>query len=315
MKILVTGGAGFVGSHVVEGLLEREMSVVVLDNLSTGKLENIAYLWEKFGKDKLEFVKADVSKTESFEKLPNDISVIVHLAAIVSVPESVSSPVETNTVTLGGTINVFEFARINNVQKVVQASSAAVYGDIKKFPIKESFAGGFISPYAISKYVSELYADYYDKLVGIKTISLRFFNVYGERQDPKGMYSGVIAKFAESFKNKSEINIFGNGKNTRDFIYVKDVSETICNLATTKNFPKKSTAYNLGTGTETSLLQMLKTLEKIFGYKVKVNFLPPRVGDIKKSVADIKKIKKDFKFKPKFTLEQGLANLVKTKVP
>lgn len=310
MKILVTGGAGFVGSHVVEGLLERGMSVVVLDNLSTGKLENIAYLLEKFGKNNLEFVKGDVANTKSFKEIGDKIEAIIHLAAVVSVPQSVADPQETNAVTLGGTINVFEFARINNIQKIVQASSAAVYGDIKKFPIKESFAGGFISPYAISKYASELYANYYDKTFGIRTVSLRFFNIYGERQDPKGMYSGVIAKFVESFKNKSEINIFGNGKNTRDFIYVKDVSETICNLATTKNFPKKSAVYNLGTGQETSLLQMLKTLEKVFGYKVKVNFLPPRVGDIKKSVADITKAKKDIKFRPKFTLEQGLSLLV-----
>jgi UDP-glucose 4-epimerase len=294
----------------------------VLDNLSTGKLENIEYLWEKFGKQKLEFVKGDVADKKSFEELDGKlknkkgkevggIDAIVHLAAIVSVPQSVADPAETNRVTLGGTINMFEFARANNIKKVVQASSAAIYGEVKKFPIKESYASGFISPYAIAKYASELYADYHDKVFGIKTISFRFFNVYGERQDPKGMYSGVIAKFVEAFRNKSEINIFGNGKNTRDFIYVKDVSETICSLVTSETFPQKSNVYNLGTGQETSLLQMLKTLEKIFGYKVKINFLPTRAGDIKKSVADISKIKKGLKFRPKFTLEQGLEKLIR----
>jgi UDP-glucose 4-epimerase len=206
---------------------------------------------------------------------------------------------------------VFEFAKRNNVKKVVQASSAAVYGGVKKFPIKESFAGGFISPYAISKYASELYANYYDKTFGIRTVSLRFFNVYGERQDPKGMYSGVIAKFVESFKNKSEINIFGHGKNTRDFIYVKDVARAVVDILTSKFV--KSGEYNLGTGKQISLLQMVQVLEKVFGYKVKINFHPPRIGDIKKSEADISKVRRDYKFKPTFSLEQGIRNLVKTK--
>ena len=263
MKILITGGAGFVGSHVAEEFLgkARENRVVILDNLSTGKMENIEYLWDKFAKERVKFIKGDVSKKETFEMLGKDLKMekegiyaIVHLAAIVSVPQSIDNPIETNNVTLGGSINIFEFAKKMGIKKIIQASSAAVYGDIKKLPIKESDAKieKQLSPYAISKFTSEMYADYYEKLFDIKTVSLRFFNVYGPRQNPNSVYSGVISKFVKAFQEKGEINIFGDGKNVRDFIYVEDVANTIISLINKKI--NKNAVYNLGTGKGVNLL-------------------------------------------------------------
>jgi UDP-glucose 4-epimerase len=308
MKILLTGGAGFIGSHIADVLLLNGYEIVIVDNLSTGKIDNIKFLEDKFP-NKIKFIQGDISEYEVFKKLNHRFSAIIHLAAIVSVPRSVHDPIETNQVTLGGAINVFEFARINNIKKIIQASSAAVYGDVKKYPVKEKDIGNFLSPYAISKYSCELYANYYDKAFAIKTISMRFFNVYGERQDPSSPYSGVISIFVNAFKNKSQINIFGDGKNTRDFIYVGDVANIILKLVEKKDV--KTDVYNLGTGKQTSLLQLVRAMEKIFGYKVKVNFKEARVGDIKKSVANISKIQKHLKFQPKYSLVQGLSQMLK----
>lgn len=308
MKILITGGAGFIGSHTAERFLEEGNQVALFDNLSTGSLDNVKYLKKKFN-DKVEFVKGDVRKAGDFKKLPKDIDLIVHLAAIVSVPQSIENPEESNLVTLGGTVNVFEFAKKHGIQKVIQASSAAVYGDVKKVPIKEEYAGNFISPYAISKFGSEIYAGYYERVFGIKTVSLRFFNVYGERQRFNSPYSGVIAIFVESFQKKIGLNIYGNGEKVRDFIYVKDVAAVISNCAARKTF--KSGIYNLGTGRGVSIMNMVKTLEKIFGYKVPIAKLKERKGDIKKSVADISRIKKDLNFKPMHNLEEGLRLMLK----
>lgn len=314
MKILLTGGAGFIGSHVADVLLQNGHMVVIVDNLSTGKIDNVKFL-EKKHKDRkqnLLFIKGDITNKKTFKKLEK-FDCIVHLAAIVSVPKSVQDPFETNQVTLGGTINVFEFARTNNIKKIIQASSAAVYGGVKKIPVKEEYTKGnennFLSPYAIAKYVSEMYADYYSKLFDIRTVSLRFFNVYGKRQDPKSPYSGVISIFANAFKNKSELNIFGDGKNTRDFVYVGDVANTISKLVAMKNI--KTDVFNLGTGKQTSLLQLVAAMEKIFGYKVKINFRDGRVEDIKKSVANILKIQKHLKFKAKYNLLEGLTEMLK----
>lgn len=322
MKILLTGGAGFIGSHVADLLLQNGHEVVVVDNLSTGKIENIKFLEKKHkdNKSNLKFIKADVTNKKTFEQLQSEITksgsgfdCIVHLAAIVSVPKSIQDPFETNQVTLGGTINVFEFARMNNIKKIIQASSAAVYGGVKKIPVKEEYIkdsnGCFLSPYAIAKYVTEMYAGYYSQLFGISTVSLRFFNVYGERQDPSSPYSGVISIFVNAFKNKSDINIFGDGKNTRDFIYVGDVANTILRLVEKKEI--KTDVYNLGTGKQTSLLELVAAMEKIFTYMVKVNFKEGRVGDIKTSVANISKIQKSLKFQPNFTLMQGLTKMLK----
>jgi UDP-glucose 4-epimerase len=304
MKILITGGAGFIGSHVAENFLQAGNEVILFDNLSTGEIANVKYLKNKFPKSKILFIKGDVSKKKDFAKIPNGVELIVHLAAIVSVRKSVEDPIETNTVTLGGAINIFEYAKENKIKKIIQASSAAVYGEIKKFPLSEKYSGEFISPYAISKYVCEVYADYYYKTFGIKTVSLRFFNVFGERQQHNSPYSGAIAKFAQAFKEKSEINIFGDGKNIRDYIYVKDIANAIFKIA--GKSLKGNSVYNLGTGKGTNLLQLVKTLEKIFGYKVKINFLPAKIGDPRKSLADVSKIKKELGIVAEYSLERGL---------
>ncbi len=304
MVTLVTGGAGFIGSHLVEELLSQGREVVVLDDLSTGKIENLPE------SDNLTFIEGSITDRELLVNLFDSyrFDTVFHLAAIASVFKSVEEPVETHRVNFDGTLYLLEEAKRAGVNKFVFASSAAVYGDLPELPKREDMPVKPLTPYGVDKYASERYVVNSFSLYGLKATALRFFNVYGERQDPSSPYSGVISIFINRtirYLNgeKISIDIYGDGKQTRDFIYVKDVVNAI--LIAENDERTNREVFNVGTGKETSLLQIIETLKEIAGSVPPVRFLPPREGDIKHSVADIRKLKQ-LGFSPSYTLKEGL---------
>jgi UDP-glucose 4-epimerase len=295
LKILVTGGAGFIGSHIVEHFQDKA-EVVVFDNLSTGSKKNLDGL-------KCVFVDGDVTDYASVEKVMVGVDYVFHLAAFVSVPESLKHPAQCFAVNVGGTENVLKAALKNKVKKVVLSSSCAVYGDSAVLPKKESMAPEPKSPYAKSKLKAEQLCEEYSKK-GLKTCCLRFFNVFGPRQDPKSQYAAVIPIFIDNALNNHPLTIFGDGKQTRDFIYVKDVVHA-CVLA----MEKLSGVYNVGTGKETSLNALAKLIVSAAGSSSKIVFAKPREGDILRSYGDTSKINAGG-FSARFSIEQGLKETI-----
>jgi len=304
---LVTGGAGFIGSHLVEELLKEGRKVVVIDDLSTGRRENLPE------SENLTFIEGSITDWETLKNLFKEypFKTVFHLAAVASVQRSVEEPVYCHQVNFDGTLFLLEEAKRAGVERFVFASSAAVYGDLPELPKREEMAVKPLTPYAVDKYASERYAVNAASLYGLKATALRFFNVYGERQDPSSPYSGVISIFIDRikrFKNGESvtIDVFGDGRQTRDFVYVKDVVSAL--LLVEEREESSGEVYNVGTGRETSLLELLETLKEIAGELPPVKFLPPRPGDIKRSVADVTKLK-GLGYEPKFTLKEGLEKL------
>jgi len=304
---LVTGGAGFIGSHLVEELLNQGRKVVVVDDLSTGKRENLPE------SESLTFIEGSITDRELLRNLFREFNFkrVFHLAAVASVQRSVEEPLYCHQVNFDGTLYLLEEAREAGVEKFVFASSAAVYGDLPELPKREDMPIKPQTPYAVDKYASERYVVNSASLYGLDATALRFFNVYGERQDPSSPYSGVISIFIDRIKRfkKGEdvtIDVFGDGKQTRDFVYVKDVVSAL--LLVEEKKESSGEVYNVGTGKETSLLDLLETLKEIAGELPPVRFLPPRPGDIRRSVADITKLKK-LGYSPRFTLKEGLKRL------
>jgi UDP-glucose 4-epimerase len=304
---LVTGGAGFIGSHLVEELLNRGRRVVVVDDLSTGKRENLPE------SESLTFIEGSITDRELLRNLFREFKFkrVFHLAAVASVQRSVEEPLYCHQVNFDGTLYLLEEAREAGVEKFVFASSAAVYGDLPELPKREDMPIKPQTPYAVDKYASERYVVNSASLYGLDATALRFFNVYGERQDPSSPYSGVISIFIDRIKRFREgenvtIDVFGDGKQTRDFVYVKDVVSAL--LLVEERRESSGEVYNVGTGKETSLLDLLETLKEIAGELPPVRFLPPRPGDIRRSVADITKLKK-LGYSPRFTLKEGLERL------
>ncbi|MEO2069522.1 MAG: NAD-dependent epimerase/dehydratase family protein [Desulfurobacteriaceae bacterium] len=302
--VLVTGGAGFIGSHLVEALVAKGKKVVVLDDLSSGSKKNL-----KACKNVI-LVVGSITNWKLLQELfeSYEFSSVFHLAAIPSVPKSVEKPIETHNVNFDGTLFLLEVSKKFNVKKFIFASSAAVYGDNEDLPKKEDMAVNPTTPYGVDKFASERYVVNAYRLYGLNTTALRFFNVYGERQNPSSPYSGVISIFVDrvlSFQRgkKTTIEIFGDGNQTRDFIYVKDVVKSI--LLVSEREETAGEVYNVGTGKETSLLDLVETLKEISGKFPNVRFLPQRKGDIKRSVADISKLK-SLGFKPEVSLKEGL---------
>ena len=308
MVTLVTGGAGFIGSHLVEKLIKRNRTVVVIDNFSTGKLENLP------SSKKLEVVVGSITDVSLLEQLFKryKFSVVFHLAAVASVTKSVENPIATHRVNFDGTLCLLELSRKYNVEHFIFASSAAVYGNLPQLPKREDMPAMPVTPYGVDKFSSERYVINSYHLYGLKATALRFFNVYGERQDSSSPYSGVISIFIDrvlSFLRgkKVTVDIFGNGKQTRDFIYVKDVVKAL--LLVERNEKAVGEVFNVGTGKETSLLELLNTISSITGCLPPLRFLPPREGDIKRSVADISKLK-TLGFSPSFSLKEGLRRTI-----
>lgn len=300
---LITGGAGFIGSHIAHLLIQKKQKVIVFDNLSTGNLSNLEDI-----KNDIIFIKGDITQKKDLEKLPKNIDYILHLAAQISVPQSMENPQETLFTNTQGTLNILEFAQKINAKKVVLSSSAAIYGDKTLPPCKESATPACQSPYALSKLQSEEMLKMYNLLYNLPTVTLRYFNVFGPRQNPNSIYATVIAKFVDCFIKKQPLTIFGDGLQTRDFVFVKDIARA--NIFAAFNLDKCE-IYNVATGSHYNLLELVDILSNLFGYKIQINFAPKRPGDIKASFADISKIAK-VGFKPDYTLQTGLKETLET---
>jgi nucleoside-diphosphate-sugar epimerase len=299
-KALVTGGAGFIGSHLVEALVSAGGRVAVLDNLSGGSLSNLEPV-----KDRIEFYENDIRQLEVLTKVAQGCDVIFHLAAVVAVQQTISDPVESAMVNEIGTINVLEAARRNHIQRFVLASSCAVYGDDPRLPKKETMTPSPTSPYAVHKLAAEHYARIYSELFGLKTASLRFFNVFGPRQDPSSPYSGVISIFMTRAISNQAPAIYGDGSQSRDFVYVKDVVKALI-LAANSN-DSEGNVLNIGTGHNVTINRLWELIASLADQPLQPDYGPARAGDILQSVADIDLAESLLNFKTDFSLEQGLA--------
>lgn len=296
-KILVTGGAGFIGSNLVKRL-SNDNDIIVLDDLSSGHLKNIQNLIDE---KKINFIKGCISDLSLLKKIVENVDYVFHLAAIASVPQSIKDPINTNNVNVNGTFNVLLAAHENDVKKVVYSSSCAVYGNPSKCPINENIEAKPLSPYATSKLIGEYYCQVFSEVYNLSSVSLRYFNIYGPQQDPASEYAAVIPKFIDlSLKNK-ELIIYGDGKQTRDFVFVKDVVNA--NILSTKK--DVNGVFNVGSGKKTSINHIAESIIKISGKNLGIKYLKPRPSDILHSFADASKFEK-MSFRTEYALENGL---------
>jgi len=305
--ILITGGAGFIGSHVVDALMQQGFRVSVLDNLSTGYMANLEQ-W--INHPHFQFVQADITHdiNDAVARLAlrfGRIERIAHFAAQTAVPLSIDDPVNDINANLAGTTRILEYARHNKVSKVLFASSAAVYGDEAAVPLSEQTLPRPASPYGLNKLTGELYLDYYARLCGLNYTALRFMNIYGPRQDPKGWYSGVISIFMDRALNNQTITIFGDGEQTRDFVYIGDtVNAALRALLTDAG---NNSVINIGTGSAASINVLTQSILELTNSTATVSYAPPRAGDIRHSVTSIDKARAFLDFAPDVTLRDGLA--------
>lgn len=300
MKVLVTGGAGFIGSYLVEALLRKGDSVSVLDNFSTGRRENLNDF-----RGKIELFEGDVRDVKLLRRVIAGVDVVLHQAALPSVPRSFADPVETSEVNAGGTVKLLEAARREGVKKFVFASSSSIYGEADAPRKDESLPPEPLSPYAASKLSGECYCRIYWKAFGLTTVSLRYFNIFGPRQDPKSEYAAVIPKFITAVLKKENPVIYGDGRQTRDFTYIDNVVEA--NLKALSAPPAAGGGvFNVACGHSTSLLELIDLLARISGAGINPRFDPPRPGDVKHSRAEIKRAKEFLNYEPTVSFPQGL---------
>ncbi|OEL01085.1 NAD-dependent dehydratase [Staphylococcus succinus] len=301
MKILITGGAGFIGSHLTEYFNEQNYEVFVLDNLKTGYRSNVSFI------DDSHFINNDVTNTQFITELikKEQFDYVIHLAAVVSVVETIKDPILSQSVNIESTLNILESNRQynENLKKFIFASSAAVYGNTEDLPKKVATFIDPESPYAIEKYAAEQYTKLYNKLFNMPTTSLRFFNIYGPRQDPSSPYSGVLSIMNEKFQNDDTFTFFGDGEQTRDFVYIKDLVQAVTIVL--NNESSNGRIYNLGNGNQISLLQIFNTFKKLYNKTINHNFSDTRSGDIKHSYAQIEELT-SLGYKPKYDVEDGL---------
>lgn len=306
LRALVTGGAGFIGSHVVDRLISVDADVTVLDNLDTGKMENITQ--HKQNRN-FHFIKGDIRDFDLVKKLVEDIDAVFNLAAIASVQRSVEDPVLVNDVNVKGTLNLLKASLDSSVKRFIQVSSAAVYGDASTLPLREDFKPMPLSPYAVSKLAAENYAMVFNRIYGLETVCLRYFNVYGPRQ-ANNDYSGAISIFADAILENRSPMIFGDGEQTRDFVFVKDVVSA--NMLALTEMKAIGESFNIASSEATSINEIVRILQKLIGKKeLKPVFEEPREGDIQNSRASIEKARKLLGYEPVFTLEEGLRQLVR----
>jgi len=298
-RYLITGGAGFIGSHLCRALVARGDRVVILDSLDSGKLSNIDDL---LCDDRVEFVQDTILNESRVLSLSEGIDGIFHLAALVSVQRSIDDSRLNHQINVDGLFNVLEAARLSGVPKIVLASSAALYGNSYVPPHKEIFPVVPLSPYAVGKCLSEIYSSVYSQLYGIGAVCLRFFNVYGPNQDPSSPYSGVISKFMDAVTHGSDITIFGDGEQTRDFVYVQDVVQALF-LSMEKNV---SGIFNVGTGVSSSINQLAQSVMQIARKEMDITYLDPREGEVRHSCADITNIREGMGYEPRYSLKDGL---------
>ncbi len=301
MNVLVTGGAGFIGSHLVRALLERGDQVRVLDNFSTGRRENLAGL-------EVEVIEADLRDGERVHAACQGIEVIFHEAAFVSVPQSLEEPLTCLDINVNGTASLLEAARQHGVKRLVLASSAAVYGDSQVLPLDEETPLRPLSPYAVSKRVDELYGQLYTRVFGVEVVALRYFNVYGPRQRPDSPYAAAVPIFIRRLLDGKPICIFGDGGQTRDLIFVGDVVRA--NLIAAEHPAAVGEVFNVCTGSETSILDLAYILMELFPSAPPPEFAPPRPGDIYRSIGNPQKAVERMGFQALISLKEGLIQTV-----
>ncbi len=302
-KYLVTGGAGFIGSHIAEELVRKGHSVRIIDNFSTGKRENISSFLNK-----IELVEADIREFKACRKVVDGVDFVFHQAALTSVPLSIKDPLLTNEINITGTLNLLLASREAKVQRLVFASSAAVYGDDPGLPKSENMEELPISPYALSKQVGELYCRLFSQLYGQSTVCLRYFNIFGPRQDPFSQYASVIPNFIGKMLKDEKPAVFGDGEQSRDFLYVSNVVDA--NILAVKASEISGEVFNIGSGERTTVNLLVEELNKALGKEIKPSYEDPRPGDIKHSYADISKARKMLKYEPTVSFSVGLSETV-----
>lgn len=302
-RIVVTGGAGFIGSNICEAILNSGASVICLDNLSNGRMENINHLLVN---RKFKFIKGDIQDFELLLEVFKNADYVIHEAAWGSVPRSIKMPQFYETNNVSGTINVFEAALRCGVKKVVYASSSSVYGDSTILPKKEGNEGKVLSPYALTKKIDEEYARLYYKLYGLPTIGLRYFNVFGKRQDPNGQYAAVIPLFVKSCIKGEPVFINGDGSYSRDFTYVENVVEANIKALLLSDEKSYGEAFNIAYGGRVTINELYNTIAKLLNCDIKPIYREIRAGDIPHSNADITKAKKYFNYNPKYSFDDGI---------
>ncbi|MEM6360679.1 MAG: SDR family oxidoreductase [Bacteroidota bacterium] len=310
VKVLVTGGAGFIGSNLVESLLhdERVERVRVIDNLSNGYYSNI----QEFENDpKFEFFKENICDYDSILELSKEFDVISHQAALGSVPRSIEDPMLSTKVNVDGTVNVLHAAVINKVNKVILACSSSTYGDSQTLPKKEEIIGRPLSPYAITKYAVELYADVFQKTYGLDFIGLRYFNVFGPKQNPDNPYAAVIPIFCKAFIENRRPHINGDGETTRDFTYVDNAVQANLRSIFTTDKNALNQIYNVACGEQISLNDMVEMLRRVTKKNINPQYGTERAGDVRHSLADISKIQALLSYTPQVKFEQGLERVYK----
>jgi nucleoside-diphosphate-sugar epimerase len=299
MRYVVTGGAGFIGSNTVEELVRRGHSVVVVDDFSAGKEENLAEC-----RNKITLIKGSITDIETVRKAMHEADFVLHLAARTSVPRSVKDPIETNRVNIDGTLNVLVAARDAKVKRFVFAASSSAYGETPTLPKVETMQPQPISPYGVSKYVGELYAQVFGRCYGLENVCLRYFNIFGPKQDPSSPYSGVLAKFCTAFLEDTQPVIFGDGQQTRDFTYVENAVQA--NLLACEAPNVSGRVFNIGVGGRFSLNTTIALLNKISAKQIEPKYDPPRDGDIRDSQADIRPARELLGYDPQVQYEEGL---------
>jgi nucleoside-diphosphate-sugar epimerase len=306
-KMAVTGGAGFIGANLAEHFINMGHHVVVVDNLSTGRKQNLEGWSEKAG-SRFEFLQMDINETDRLRDVFGGVSYVFHLAAIPSVSRSIDNPFATQLANVNGTLSVLTAARDAGVKRVVAASSSSIYGDDPNLPKLEDRRGRCLSPYALSKFVTEEYCRLFYQLYGLETVALRYFNVFGPRQDPNSHYAAVIPKFSTLLLEGKPPVVFGDGEQSRDFTFIANVIDANWRAATCQNVAGE--AFNIGCGNRTSLNQLIGMLNGILGTQMKALYEPARRGDVRHSVADISKAGKMLGYKPAVTLEEGLRRVL-----
>lgn len=301
-RAVVTGGAGFIGSHLVEALVSRGYQVTIIDDLSTGKKQNVGKLLG----DKVHLIQASVTDPSLLTRLFQNIDYVFHLAALPSVPRSIEAPLASHQVNITGTLNVLVSARDNGVSKVVYASSSAVYGDTPLLPKREDMTPNPQSPYAVTKVSGEYYCKVFQTVYGLDTVCLRYFNVYGPRQDPDSQYAAVIPRFISRALEGNPPIIFGDGEQTRDFTFVRDAVEA--NILAAES--DATGVFNIGSRSRTTINELAKLIARLLATGVKPTYQEPRAGDIGHSLADISKARQ-IGYNPKYSLEEGLKETIR----
>jgi nucleoside-diphosphate-sugar epimerase len=302
-KYLVTGGAGFIGSHISEELVKRDHEVRILDNFLTGKKENIASLL-----DKIEFIEGDIKDFETCQLALEGVDFVLHQAALPSVPRSIKDPLTTNENNIRGTLNVLLASREAKVKKVVFASSSSVYGDDTHLPKIEGRQGNPLSPYALSKLVGEHYCRIFSQIYGLSTVFLRYFNIFGPRQDPFSQYAAVIPNFITKMLKGEKPVIFGDGEQSRDFTFVSNVVEA--NILASKAQDVSGEAFNIACGERTTVNSLVNTINEVLNKNIDPVHDEPRPGDVKNSFAEISKARKMLKYEPLVPFNEGLKKTI-----